>query len=67
MIHIETDTDLCIASGVCALAAPAVFDQDEDTGLVVLLDADPAEEQAGAVREAATMCPNAVIRLTERA
>lgn len=66
MIHIETDTDRCIASGVCAMTAPAVFDQHEDTGLVVLLDADPGEEQSDAVREAATMCPNAVITLTER-
>jgi ferredoxin len=66
MIHVETNADLCIASGVCAMTAPAVFDQDADTGLVVLLDADPGEEQAGAVREAATLCPNAVISLTER-
>ena len=66
MIHIETDPDRCIASGVCALTAPAVFDQDDDTGLVLLLDADPGEDQAVVVREAATMCPNAVITLTER-
>ena len=66
MIHVETDTDLCIASGVCAMTAPKVFDQDADTGLVVLLDADPGEDQTGAVREAATLCPNAVISLTER-
>jgi ferredoxin len=66
MIHVETDTDLCIASGVCAMTAPAVFDQDADSGLVVLLNADPGEDQAGAVREAATLCPNAVISITER-
>ncbi|HTI21650.1 MAG TPA: ferredoxin [Kutzneria sp.] len=65
-MHVETDTDLCIASGVCAMTAPKVFDQDADTGLVVLLDADPGEDQTGAVREAATLCPNAVISLTER-
>ena len=64
MIHVETDTDLCIASGVCAMTAPAVFDQDADSGLVLLLDADPGEDQADAAREAATLCPNAVIKVT---
>ena len=43
----------CIGSGMCVVTAPAVFDQDDDEGLVVLLvagtraGADAAGARAG--------------------
>nr|WP_259313370.1 ferredoxin [Capillimicrobium parvum] len=54
----------CIASGACVLAAPEVFDQDED-GIVVLLDDHPTEEHHDEVREAVRACPAAVIEAFE--
>ena len=50
----------CIGAGQCVLAAPAVFDQDED-GIVVLKDATPPADQHEAVRKAARLCPAVAI------
>ncbi len=58
------DLPRCVGAGVCALAAPAVFDQNDDDGTVVVLDPNPPAEQDEAVREAAARCPAAVIAVT---
>ncbi|QTO23422.1 MULTISPECIES: ferredoxin [Burkholderia cepacia complex] len=60
-MKIKVDVDKCIGAGLCVLAAPKVFAQDEDTGLVILLQEEPAEDQHEAVREAARLCPALVI------
>lgn len=60
-MRIETDRDRCIAAGMCVLAAPAVFDQEEEQGLVLLLDAEPPEEVHGAARTAEANCPSGAI------
>ena len=57
-------TDHCIASGACVLECPQVFQQD-DTGLVVVLDDEPAPELHDAVRRAMAACPAAVIELSD--
>ncbi|MEV5973443.1 ferredoxin [Streptomyces sp. NPDC051921] len=64
-MEVRTDRDRCIGAGMCALTAPAVFDQDEAEGLVDLLDAHPPRDQYTAVRLAAGTCPAAAIGLTE--
>ena len=61
-MKVTTHTERCIASGACVLACPAVFDQDED-GIVLLLDDDPADSEHESVREAARACPATVIEL----
>ncbi|HTJ70954.1 MAG TPA: ferredoxin [Actinospica sp.] len=53
--------DRCIGSGQCSMIAPAVFDQDQDTGSVILLDAEPAETEWNAVAEAVRVCPRQAI------
>ena len=58
------DEDLCIGAGQCVLVAPQVFDQD-DRGLVVLLDASPPPEQHEAARKAAKLCPARALRIEE--
>jgi ferredoxin len=45
------------------LTAPAVFDQDDDEGLVVLLTSDVEEPDADAVRAAVARCPSGALRL----
>jgi ferredoxin len=64
-MKIEIDTAKCVAAGVCVLAAPDVFDQNDDDGVVVVLDEQPSPPQLPKVRDAAARCPAAVIRLTE--
>lgn len=63
-MRIEADRDLCISAGNCVMAAPEVFDQDDD-GIVVLL-ADPVPEaEHDRAREAVRLCPAAVLRVAD--
>jgi ferredoxin len=62
-MRIHAETDRCIASGMCLLAAPEIFDQDDD-GYVVVLEAEPAPEHHDAVRTAEHQCPMSVISFT---
>jgi ferredoxin len=62
-MQVTTDTDKCIASGGCVFACPEVFDQD-DEGIVILLQANPPEELRDKVNEAIDACPAAVIEVS---
>ena len=64
-MRVTIDRELCAAAGMCALTTPEVFDQDEDDGRVVLLDANPPTARHDAVREAAMLCPSQAIRLSD--
>ncbi|CAM02117.1 ferredoxin [Saccharopolyspora erythraea NRRL 2338] len=66
-MKITVDEEKCCGAGSCVLAAPEVFDQRDEDGVVVLLDAEPAENLHAAVREAADVCPAAAIALSEQA
>ncbi|WP_072488675.1 ferredoxin [Streptomyces atratus] len=59
------DVPRCVASGQCVMLAPDVFDQRDEDGMVEVLDDTPPSELHDAVRESATMCPGAAIRLGE--
>ncbi|MEV0849819.1 ferredoxin [Streptomyces sp. NPDC049954] len=63
-MHITVDTEKCCGSGQCVLSAPAVFDQRDEDGVVVLLDERPAEEEHAASEEAAQVCPAGAITLS---
>ena len=63
-MKVTVDEDKCCGAGQCVLLAPEVFDQRDEDGIVVLLDAEPAQELHGAVREAASVCPAAAIGLS---
>jgi ferredoxin len=65
MVTVSVDHDRCRGAGLCALTAPEVFDQDDAEGLVVVLDDSPPESLHDAVRRAAGLCPNAVIRVLD--
>lgn len=60
-MEIVVDEEKCCAGGQCVLAAPEVFDQRDEDGVVVLLDAHPAPELHEGVREAVLICPAAAI------
>jgi ferredoxin len=63
-MKISADPDSCVASGQCVLLAPGTFDQDEESGTVVLLAEEPAAGEEDAVRQAELTCPAAAIRLS---
>ncbi|MGH8920257.1 MAG: ferredoxin [Actinomycetes bacterium] len=66
MTRVVVDRDRCIGAGMCALTDPAVFDQSDDDGRVVLLDAEPSAEHDSTVRDAVHVCPSGAIRSLER-
>lgn len=62
-MRITTEEGLCIGAGQCVMAAPELFDQDDDAVVVRL--ADHAEGALlDAAREAAGRCPVQAISLT---
>jgi ferredoxin len=66
-MKITVDEVKCCGAGQCVMIAPEVFDQRDEDGIVVLLDAEPSEDQHAAVREAAGVCPAAAILLDQPA
>ncbi|MFF9653635.1 ferredoxin [Streptomyces sp. NPDC014622] len=61
-MRVEVDQPKCVASGQCVLLVPDVFDQDDD-GIVELLTDTPDPAHHDDVRESASVCPAAAIRL----
>ncbi|MBY8885990.1 ferredoxin [Streptomyces sp. PTM05] len=64
-MRVTVDQDKCVGSGQCVLAAERVFDQRDEDGVVILLDAEPPAELDEDVRQAAVVCPALAIELSE--
>ncbi|MCN0178461.1 ferredoxin [Salinispora arenicola] len=64
MVKVNIDRDRCYGLGQCVLAAPAVFDQDDD-GIVWLLVEEARPEQHDEVRQAALACPRQAIGVAD--
>lgn len=63
-MKLTTDTSACVGAGQCALVAGEVFDQDDD-GIVVILDDSPGPAHAEYARNAAMLCPARAIMIEE--
>jgi ferredoxin len=64
---IEVDLGKCIGAGNCVDVAPGHFDQDSETGLVIVLEESVSAGEVTTVQEAADLCPVAAIRLRRAA
>jgi ferredoxin len=64
-MKVTVDQNICASSGNCVMNAPEVFDQRDEDGVVVLLNAHPPAEQAEGARRAAAACPALAIRIEE--
>lgn len=64
-MKITVDEDKCCAAGQCVLAAPEIFDQSDDDGVVILLDEAPPESEHENARTAAQLCPATAIEVQE--
>lgn len=65
MMRVQADQDACVASGMCAASAPAVFTQGESDGVVRVLLPEVPQSQQPAVREAAGLCPVSALKITD--
>lgn len=63
-MKVHADRDVCIQAGNCVMAADAVFDQDDDGIVVVLVDEVP-DDQLDRAREAVKLCPSQALRLVD--
>lgn len=59
-MKLAIETDKCCGAGQCVLAAPNVFDQDDD-GIAFLLDVEPDASERAGVEEAIVSCPTGAI------
>ena len=64
-MRVAVDQDRCIAAGQCVAAAPDVFDQRGEDGVVVLVKATPGAAEEDDVRQAAAACPALAIQVQD--
>jgi ferredoxin len=64
-MKVTIDRDRCIGAGQCVMNVPEVFDQDDDSGTVVLLQEVPATGLRDEVKRAVRSCPAGVIDIDE--
>jgi ferredoxin len=62
-MRVHVDFEKCRSNGLCVLAAPEVFDLDEEGFLH--FETNPDASLAGAVRDAAQACPTRAIDIDE--
>jgi ferredoxin len=62
-MRIEADLERCVGAGQCVLTEPALFDQNEEDGRVVVLVTEVDGDRAVAAREAVQVCPSGALSL----
>lgn len=65
MFEIKVEADKCICAGHCVVEAPQLFDQSEEDGTVILIEAHPPEPLHSAARAAARLCPALAIQILQ--
>jgi ferredoxin len=63
-VRVVVNWDLCESNGLCVLAAPEVFELQEDDTLLILAET-PDGSQLAKVAEAVRTCPKQAISLVE--
>lgn len=65
-MHVEIDQDRCCGSGLCVQTSPEIFDQRDEDGIGVVLQAHPEDPELRELAlDAAAMCPAAAVKVTE--
>lgn len=64
-LRVEANRDRCAGHGQCLLAAPTVFDVDETTLKVIVLDPEPVEDLRSAVQRAVSICPMGALEIVD--
>lgn len=61
MIRISVDNTKCIAAGLCVGREPAIFDQDDENGLVFVHREEVLPGEYDGVIESERICPSGAI------
>jgi ferredoxin len=64
-MQVHSSQEKCVGAGICAATAPAVFDQNDQSGIVEILDAHPPESERKFIEEAVEFCPAQAIWIDE--
>jgi ferredoxin len=64
-MRIVADTSRCVGAGQCVLTDPAIFDQDDEDGTVVVRVSEPADHELDHARQAVRICPSGALSLRE--
>jgi len=63
-MRVTIDQERCCGAGLCVVAAPNVFEQRDEDGVVTLLRECPEESDEPLVLEAELICPSRAIVTT---
>lgn len=63
-MKISVNSGACVGAGQCALVAGSLFDQD-DSGIVVVLNDSPDASEEAAARKAVSLCPSRAISVQD--
>ena len=66
VLTVKVDQEVCVGAGSCVFAAPEVFTQRDEDGVVELLDEHPPLSLEEVVVEAAEVCPAQVISIERK-
>lgn len=64
-MRIVIDRSRCVGAGQCVIAAPTLFDQGQEDGLVVVLNAAPSEAERAQAKAAEFACPTRSITIED--
>ncbi|RBQ14876.1 ferredoxin [Spongiactinospora rosea] len=64
-MKIIADTRRCVGAGQCVYTEPALFDQNEDDGTVIVLRETLEGELVRKAREAVRVCPSQALSLEQ--
>ena len=64
-LRVEANRDQCAGHGQCLLAAPTVFDVDDEAQKVIVLDPEPVEGLRAAVERAISFCPMGALEIVD--
>jgi ferredoxin len=64
-MRIIADTTRCVGAGQCVLTDPALFDQDDTDGTVIVLAGHLEVSQLDKARQATRFCPSQALSLAE--
>ncbi|MCX5138811.1 MULTISPECIES: ferredoxin [unclassified Streptomyces] len=64
-MRVIVDKERCVAAGSCVITSPAVFDQNDEDGKVVLLIETPDDRLREEVTESVNVCPVGALSIAD--